>query len=388
MIFYYTKNRNLAYNYNYIKLLMIFSIIFNLFITIKINLLIVFLKFKKKKIIFFYHPRKNLTLMHTYYIEYIFRNYSKEYYIIYGHEAESKINKNYIYIKQGYLRFLFLIDVFVSNNICDKFPNNCQKIYIHHNLYDDPWVPRNMEKEMCQRLLKYNFIFVGTGDSVTRVNDMFVRYKFNFRPIIKEVGYAKLDYLLNHSKENQKKKDSILIAPTGIDGFPELSIIAKIEKIIDNLLVETNFLIILRPHPRDRTNKKYLYLKEKYNNNDRFSFDISENYFHTYSRSKLMITDMSGTAYTFAFLILSPVIFLSTNEKKIGENEYTNYSFYLDRNKIGKVIFDEKEILNTVRLIFKDYPLYEKNIFKIRSRMKYLNKSKIEIKNFIEKLNR
>ena len=111
-------------------------------------------------------------------------------------------------------------------------------------MYDDPWVPRNVEKEMCQRLLKYNFIFVGTDDSVTRVEEMFTRYNFNLRPIIKEVGYAKLDYLLSYSKENKNKKDSILIAPTGIDGFPELTIINKIEKIIDDLLIETNFLII------------------------------------------------------------------------------------------------------------------------------------------------
>ena len=99
-----------------------------------------------------------------------------------------------------------------------------------------------------------------------------------------------------------------------------------------------------------------------------------------------MITDISGTAYTFAFLVLSPVIFLSLNEKKIVENEYTNYNFYLDRNKIGKTIFDSKEIINSIKLIFKEYPLYEKNIFELRGNMKYLNKTKNEIKNFIENL--
>ena len=127
-------------------------------------------------------------------------------------------------------------------------------------------------------------------------------------------------------------------------------------------------------------------MKEKYRKNVRFSFDESENYFNTYSRSKLMITDISGTAYTFAFLVLSPVIFLSLNEKKIVENEYANYNFYLDRNKIGKTIFDNKEILNSIKLIFKEYPLYEKNIFELRGNMKYLNKTKNEIKNFIENL--
>ena len=365
---------------------MISSIIFNLVNVVKINLLILLLKLKKKKIIFFYHPKKDLTLIHNYYIEHIFKDYPGKYHIFYGHDTEFKIGKNYFYIKQGYLKFILWVDIFISNNICNNFPTNSKKIYIHHNLYDDPWVSRIKEREMCQRLLKYDFILVGTNESMIRVNEMFLRYNFNSKPIIKEVGYAKLDFLLDRLKNNNKKKDSILIAPTLINNFLELTIIDKIEKIIDNLLIETNFLIILRPHPTDRKNSKYVYLKEKYKENIRFSFDVSENYFDTYSRSKLMITDMSGTAYTFAFLVLSPVIFLSIDEKKIDENEYTNYNFYLNRNKIGKVIFDGKEILNTIESIFKDYTLYEKNIFKLRGNMKYLNKTKSEIQNFIENL--
>ena len=51
-----------------------------------------------------------------------------------------------------------------------------------------------------------------------------------------------------------------------------------------------------------------------------------------------------------------------------------------------KTIFDNKEILNSIKLIFKEYPLYEKNIFELRGNMKYLNKTKNEIKNFIENL--
>lgn len=365
---------------------MILSVIFNLLNVLKINLLIFLAKFKKKKVIFFYHPRKNLTFIHNFYIEYIFKNYPTKYYIIYGHETGGKLGKNYFNIKQGYIKFITGIDFFVSNNICDVFPKNCKKIYIHHNLYDDPWVPRNKEQEMCQRLLKYNYVLVGTTVSLIKVNETFLRYNFTKKPEIIEVGYAKLDYLLDSQKNNEKKRESILIAPTGIDGFPELTIINKLEKIIEELLSKTNFHIILRPHPRDRKHEKYLYLKNKFTPNQRFSYDISENYFDTYSRSKLMITDLSGTAYTFAFLVLSPVIFLSTNEKKIEENEYSNYNFFLDRKKIGEVILDESQIINKIKLIFENYNLYEKNIMQLRSNMKYLNKTNIEIKKFIEKL--
>ena len=327
------------------------SIIKNLLNVLQINLKIFIAKYKKKKVIFFYHPRKRLTLIHNYYIEYIFKNYSlKEYCVIYGHETGFKLGKNYFNIKQGYIKFLCGIDFFINNNICDVFPKDCNKIYIHHNLYDDPWVERNKENEMCQRLIKYDYILVATTSSLERINETFLKYNFIKKPKIVEVGYAKLDYLLSNTKDKKIKKESILIAPTGINGLPGFSIIDKLKNIIQELLSKTDYNIILRPHPGDSEHEKYLYLKDKFIQNKRFYYDLSNNYFDIYSKSKLMITDLSGSAYTFAFFVLSPVIFLSTNEKKIEENEYSNYNFFLDRKKIGEVIFDESQVIDKIKL--------------------------------------
>lgn len=365
---------------------MILSITKNLLNILQINLIIFLAKFKKKKVIFFYHPKKKLTLIHNYYIEYIFKDYSeKEYCIIYGHDTDIRLGENYFNIKQSYIKFLSGIDFFINNNIGDVFPKNCNKIYIHHNLYDDPWVARNKEKEMCHRLIKYDYILVATTSSLLRINETFLKYKFIKKPKIIEVGYAKLDYLLNNLRDKKIKKESILIAPTLINSFPALSIIDKLKKIIDELLSTTDLNIILRPHPSDKEHEKYLYLKNEFIKNKRFNYDLSNNYFDTYSKSKLMITDLSGTAYTFAFLCLSPVIFISNDEKKINESGYSNYNFFLDRKKIGEVIFDENNINANIELISKNYNLYEKNIIQLRKNMKYLNKATIEIKKVIER---
>ena len=62
---------------------------------------------------------------------------------------------------------------FLLKYICDKFPKNCVKIYIHHNLYDDPWVDKNKEKDTCIRLKKYNYIFVATKEALSVVSKMF-----------------------------------------------------------------------------------------------------------------------------------------------------------------------------------------------------------------------
>ena len=72
---------------------------------IVINILIIYFKFKKKKIIFFYHPRKLLTFIHTFYIEDLFNDLDKNIILIYGHTSHGKINGNYFFI--SYFSFIF-----------------------------------------------------------------------------------------------------------------------------------------------------------------------------------------------------------------------------------------------------------------------------------------
>lgn len=285
--------------------------------------------------------------------------------------------KNYFFLKERLLKYLFNVDYFVCNNICDYFSSNSIKVYIHHNIYDDPWVSSEKEEIMCKRLLNYNYILVSYENSQKRVIEMFRKYKLNNIPKILDTGYFKLDYFMKDSKKNfYDKKDSILIAPTGIDGFPELSIIKKLENIINELISQTNFKIILRPHPRDRANPQILKTKNIFSNEDRFIFDISENYIETFSRSKLMVTDMSGTAYTYAYINLSPVIFFSMSENYLSKNGYKNHDFYVNREKIGKVILNESELIKSINFLIENADNYNKKILQLRKNMKYFMKSK------------
>ena len=61
---------------------------------VRINVIIVYSKIIGKKIIFFYHPKKLLTLNNVYYLEELFANFNTEYLVIYGHEVESFKNRN------------------------------------------------------------------------------------------------------------------------------------------------------------------------------------------------------------------------------------------------------------------------------------------------------
>ena len=72
----------------------------------------------------------------------------------------------------------------------------------------------------------------------------------------------------------------------------------------------------MRPHPRDINKNFYQNLKKKkIRITNFFLFDDSNNYLETYNNSFLMITDLSGTAYTYAFLTKKPVIFFFQEEK-------------------------------------------------------------------------
>ena len=89
-------------------------------------------------------------------------------------------------------------------------------------------------------------------------------------------------------------------------------------------------------------------MKKKYENNSRFIFDGSKNYLKTYSNSRFLITDLSGTAYTYSFLTNNPVIFFSNYEKKLRINGYGNLNYFKDRKKIGFVVTSVHSILKII----------------------------------------
>ena len=76
--------------------------------------------------------------------------------------------------------------------------------------------------------------------------------------------------------------------------------------------------------------------------------DRSNDYFDTYTNSMCLITDLSGTAYTYAFLTKKPVIFFSKDEKLINSFEFNNLNYFKDREKIGVVVKDFNEIENAI----------------------------------------
>tara|TARA_B100000315_G_scaffold156010_1_gene144596 strand:+ start:4000 stop:5124 length:1125 start_codon:yes stop_codon:yes gene_type:complete len=359
---------------------------------IKLNIII--FKFKifnpNKKVIFFYHPRKLLTLIHINYIMDLFNSFNKNYLILYGHEVDKFYEKNHYFVSHSFLlKWIFKVDIFISVNVCDVFTNNSKKIYIHHDISTTPLVNEEKEKILLKRLLKYDFIFAPNKPSVSMFVNFFKKYNSNLNlkiPKIAETGYLRLDYLKKNNNLDGLINNSIVIAPTDYRHIENLSMFNDIEKIIKDLLLETSFNIVFRPYPALKSTLKTLKIKNTYESNKRFKFDTSENYSEIYLKSTCMITDTSGTAYTYAFFTKKPVIFISKNEKFLKELGYNKLDYFVDREKIGIIIEDINEIKNSIKNILsiekKTKPLNDL----LENEITYLGKSKSRIFELIENI--
>ena len=365
-----------------------FLILKSFFSIIVINIKIIYYKFKNKKVIFFYDPENRYTQSINY-IEDLFDNFGKEFLIFFGFNYPNISGHKKYYIKYSFLKWIYKVDIFLSNNVCDIFTNNSTKIYIHHDIYDGPLIDLKKEKELFQRLAKYDFLFLSNKKSTIMFNNFFGKYNSNLNgsiPKIMETGYLKLDYLKKNIKTYNSINNNIVIAPTIREHVKKLSMFDDLKKIIEILLTNTASKVIFRPHPIDRKTHFTLEIEESFKNDNNFKLDISNDYFDTYLNSMCLITDISGTAYTYAFLTNKPVIFFSKNEKLINELGHGNLSYFEDRNKIGVIIKNSNEIfeiINNIKYIEKKIKISNSSLLK---EMDYLGNSKNRIKKIINEI--
>ena len=155
-----------------------------------------------------------------------------------------------------------------------------------------------------------------------------------------------------------------------------------LDSIINEILHNTHFKIIYRPHPVDRVNiKKNLIINniyEKYKDNNNFSLDSNISYLDSYSKSRILITDFSGTAYTYAFSKLRPVIFFSKNENNLLKSNFSDLFFFKDRNEVGKIVQNIDNLNEEIYSINKQVKFYSNKISLLRSERIKFFKSSIE----------
>ncbi len=298
-----------------------------------------------KKIIIFYHSKGNLKRISDYYIKPLLQLEEKKIFVMIIDNNFDNIFSNSL-IGENYLKFLYGVEIFFNNYLCNSFPKNCKKIYIHHDIYDTPLANKKIENEIKMRLIKYDYILLPSIKSKKVFDNLNINFEKN-NIKLDYIGYYKLD-LFHKLKKNKKLSNNILIAPTNIFSFPNMSLIKNIFKIIDNILHNSKYNVVFRPHPSNIECRQINMIKKKYKYNTRFFFDTSRNYIKIYLNSQFLITDLSGTAYTYAFLTDNPVIFFSNYEKKLKSLNYDKLNFFKDRKKIGFIIRDVSSLLKII----------------------------------------
>lgn len=362
-------------------LLSIKSIIF-------INLLIIFKKIfnQNLKVVFFYFPVKSYQSNILELIDELKKENNLDVILAYNRGSSNEV-KNYdkaFFLNLGYLKFIHNIDIFLSSYVVYEFPNSLNKIYINHDIYDAPWVNPETEKKLISTLIRYDYIFLSSDIAISDLNKKInqhhnVKNEENKISLI-NTGYLKLDHVYKNLKENNTVEESIMLAPTLSSMLIDYNLDKFVDSIIEEILKNDEFKLIYRPHPGDLINKeKKIIIKniyEKYKNQSNFSLDDNTSYLESYKKSKILVTDFSGTAYTYAFSKLRPVIFFSKNEEKLKKSELNELYYFKDRDVVGKIIQDIDRLNEEIYSINKLINQYSTEIDLLRSkRIKFFKMS-------------
>ena len=344
---------------------------------------------EKKKIIFFYFPVKAYSENILEINDKIKNSKKFKTYFVYNINSATQIKKcensfflDFDFVKYIPLKKVFLkkIDIFISSYVNYVFPPNSKNIYICHDIADAPMVNKNIEKRIFLSLNKYDYICLSSELVIKYYKKKFLSYLgSDIKPKLVNTGYLKLDNVIKKLRKYKSKKQKILIAPTYSLMMNDYNMSKDLIKIIDYLL-KLNERVIYRPHPIDLTargNSKLINLiKDNLEKKKNFEIDLSSSYLKSYSDAKLLITDFSGTAYTFSYSTLKPTIFFSKNEKKLLKSNNKNLSYFRDRKNIGEICLDLKRLKGIIFKIEKNDYFYSKKISILRKkRIKHLNNS-------------
>jgi hypothetical protein len=168
-------------------------------------------------------------------------------------------------------------------------------------------------------------------------------------------GYIKLDRNIEffRTHEAQIPIDSIIYAPTVCgDEFENYVSLPKYGEQIVGALLDNfqDYRIIFRPHPHTLDTEYVANIEKRFRDSERFDLDSNASfYMGNYCRSAVMVTDMSGTAFTYAFTTLRPVIFFSHKEDTV-EKAFNKVKYFQDREKIGHIATNIDELVEKTTL--------------------------------------
>jgi len=328
----------------------------------------------------------------------IYNLLSKKYnvFFFYGVKNNDKFEsyENSCYVGGYIVGYCEILDIILFSVFNQELPSKAKRVYLLHDIYDSPMLGdihkpitiQNSSKLKAPKLLDMiDYMFI-PGKTVLPTKEI-LSWKFTKNLCFIPGGYFKLDGNIRKFNDYISKVnvDSIIYAPTVVnDAFDKYCSQKEygldiIQALLDNF---QNYNIIFRhhPHTKDISTSKIL---NKFKNHPKFIYDSDPSeYMKNYARSKIMISDISGTAFTYSFTTLRSVVFFSPYEdtitKKMGDISYLPH-----RKNIGHIVLNISEMIDSVKILLNDYEYSKNNIkqfrdqtmFNIESSEEYLAKN-------------
>ena len=223
----------------------------------------------------------------------------------------------------------------------------------------------------------YDTIFCVGPHHVNEVRETEKIYELKPKNLVK-YGFGRLDTLLqkkeNFQGTNSEAKDLIIIAPS----YGDNNLIEKCGTKLIDILLKSNFRVMLRPHLRTLRDSTKLInsIKENFGKNPNFVLETGVIKFDSLNNSLCMISDWSGISLEYAFTFERPVIFIDVPKKILNPNwsdielEPIETSI---RDKIGHIVSPNslEEVLDLIRILDKNTQNISELIKGIRQKIVY-----------------
>lgn len=185
------------------------------------------------------------------------------------------------------------------------------------------------------------------------------------------LGYPKLDgqrrLLAGSDLVPDDSPVTVVFAPThAYYANSQFSVLGRYGEAMVEALIKAGIRVVFRPHMESWRDQDKLLVERivvRYQDHPLFMLDRSSNYFETYARSHLMLTDISGTGFTYAFTFGKPALFFAPNESsEVGKHGIQ----FQCRENIGLVIRRLDDLVGRIHLVMRHMPFLETQIADFR----------------------
>jgi hypothetical protein len=171
------------------------------------------------------------------------------------------------------------------------------------------------------------------------------------------MGYPKLDdqrRRLSSTAITVPSSPTVVFAPThAYQVNQSLSVLRSHGELLVELVLGAGLNLVFRPHMeswRDQDRPVVERIVARFGGHPGFKLDRSGNYFETYAQSSLMLTDVSGTGFTYAFTFDRPAMFFAPNAA--AEAGLTGIQFDR-RENVGLVLRTPDELVPAIHAALK-----------------------------------